>query len=108
MVKKEEIDRCVEYLSSTDEAFAFARTLVEGLRRQEKTVLAVHMLSSPCKTQGMKEASALSSTEYGRWRKKYTDATLEYELVKNKRSTASLLVDLYRTELSARKMGVII
>jgi len=108
LIKKEEVDRCVEYLSSTDDVFAHAKTLVEGIKRQEKTVLAIHILSSPCKTQGMKEASALSSAEYSRWRKKHTDAMLDFELLKNKRSTASLLIDLYRTELSARKMGMII
>jgi len=108
MISTEEVDQCTEYLAGTDEQFARAKAYMNGLDKQEKTILSLNLLKSVRNTLGLRDAEARTSPDYCHWREKYVAAVYDYELVRNKRITSALVIELYRTELSARKTGMII
>lgn len=108
MVTTDTLNECIKYLVATDDLFARAKSYMSGIEKQEKTILAIKVLWSNQKTQGLKDAEARTSSEYQEWSKKYTDAVFDYETFKSKRTTAALIVELYRSELSARKAGMIV
>lgn len=108
MIDKRQVDHDFEQLISTDNDFAFAKARLSEVTKQEKNILSTQMLLSSQSRQGMKEAEAFGSSEYQVWAAKYGDAVYDYELLKNTRTVLVLRVELYRSELSARKMGMII
>jgi len=108
MITNERRDECLCYLAETDSEFAKSKSYMIGLELQKNTILAVVQLEGIHKTVGDNKAEAYMAQSYLAWQTNYVDAIYDYELFRNKRNTAALVVDLWRSEFSARKQGVII
>jgi len=108
MINVKKLETSMDYLAMTDEVYAGCKTNMIRLDKQEKTILARELLISTRKTQGMKEAEARISSAYSQWHSDYCDAVYEFELVKNKRISASLVIEVWRSEFSARKQGIVL
>lgn len=108
MITDSQRDECLQFLITTDESVAKARSYMIGLEKQEKTVLATELLFSDKKTLGLRAAESRTSRAHSNWLKEYSDAVFDYELLRNKRNTSSMIIELWRSEFSARKQGMII
>ncbi len=108
MISAEHRDDNLNYLALTDEPFAKAKSYMIGLEKQERTILATCVLASHEKTVQMKEAEARTSKAYRTWKTSYQDSVYDYEIVKNKRQTATLVIELWRSEFSGLKQGIIL
>jgi len=107
MISAEKRDASLEYLVSTDEKIAEAKAVMISVENQKKSIIAIQTLQSDLKSQGLREHDAYTTKEYWQWRDKYRDAVYEYEIIRNKRVTATLIVEIWRSEFSARKQGMI-
>lgn len=105
MISDERVEKSVTYMVGTDEGFAMAKSYMVGLEKQEKTILGMAILNSEQSGQQAKEAEARNSEAYTKWRKDYEDAVFNFEIVRNKRHSETLVVDCWRSFNSNKKKG---
>lgn len=100
--------KALTYLAETDEEAAAAKSLMVGLEEQKRTVISIAMLDSKEKSAAMKEVEARTSSDYIQWAGDYKGAVYQYEMLRNKRITESLIVDAWRSCNSNRKKGNVV
>jgi hypothetical protein len=107
MIELERRDKALQYLIDTDEPAAKARAYLLGLEKSEKTIIAVEILDKKGTpgTVPEKDAMARTSHEYKAWKEDYEDAVLDMELYRNRRHTAELIIELWRSEGANRRQG---
>lgn len=107
MIEIKRRDQAFQYLTSTDETAARAKSYMVGLDKQEKTIIGLEVLKYKGKERSVAEKDALarSSEAYKEWRAKYEDAVFEFELFRNKRSSETLVIDCWRSENANRRSG---
>lgn len=103
----ERVEGAINYLAETDEPAAKAKTLYHGLEAQMKTVQSVEFKKLP--RNGMtipeKEAEVYTSQPYIEHHKKIYDAMLDFELFRNRRNTAELLLEYWRSVQANKRQG---
>lgn len=104
MITVDKLQRAMEYLADTDKPCARARALQDGLNRQEKTIKSVAFLESKG-TVAEREALAYTSTAFIDHTIKIENATIDYETIRNRRLTAELIVEVWRSENANRRQG---
>lgn len=104
MISEIRLDKSLSYLATTDEKAATAKAYMIGLEHQEKTILGVQFLSETG-TVAEREAKARASEAYKEWREKYEKAVLDYETVRTKRNTETLMVEVWRTLQANQRKG---
>ena len=107
MISKDRLQKALTYLAETDEEAAQKKALFNGLEHQLKTIYGQCYL----KTQGTVEerkSKAYIDPDYKAHLQKMEQAQLDYEILRNKRLTESLIVEVWRSETSARKAGMIV
>ena len=105
MITDERRDKALQFLVNTDESAATSRAYMLGLEKQEKTILATELLKSEQKTGPLREAEARVSDVYKEWRKVYENALFDFEIAKNRRNTAALVIECWRSENANRRKG---
>jgi len=103
-ITEERMCKALQYLADTDLPFAEARSLMEGKSKQEKTVLGLVFLKETG-TKDEREYQARVSDSYLTWKNEYEAAVLDFELYKNRRITATLLSELWRSLNSNRRQA---
>jgi len=103
-ITEERMEKALQYLATTDEETAKAKSYLEGKKEQKKTILAVRFLNSEGTGQ-QKEAEALASDQFDEWKRDYEGAVLDYETLRNRRKTAELLCELWRSLNSNRRQA---
>lgn len=104
IVTKERLEKALKYLAHTDDQAARAKAYLAGLEEQKKTIYAIEFN----KQQGGVEVSknlALQSGAYQEHLKKIEEAIYDFELLRNKRITESLIVEVWRSENANRRKG---
>lgn len=104
MISDDRLQKAMTYLAETDEPAAKAKALVEGLKIQEKTIIALAFLKSEGTNQE-REMQARVDNEHILWRAKYAEAVADYELYRNKRKTEELVVEVWRSINANRRRG---
>jgi len=104
LVDEARVQRALDYLIKTDEEFAKAKSYMEGIDRQEKSILAAEFLKSEGSIE-VRKAVAATSEAYKNWQEYNKQAVLDYEIMRNKRNTADLIIELYRTLCANRRKG---
>ena len=104
MIDQQRAEKALDYLAHTDEVCAKARSYMLGLEKQEKTLLSVEILKVEG-TQQHKESTARVSEPYREWMKKYEESVCDFEILRNRRNTAELLIEFWRS-LNANRRGV--
>lgn len=104
MISADRLQRALEYLATTDEPAAKAKAYLIGLEETLKTVKATEFLKATG-TNGYCEAVAYASAAYREHIKKIEDATYSYELYRTKRTTESLIVEVWRSLNASRRSG---
>lgn len=107
MIDKERRDKALQYLIDTDEPAAKARAYMLGIEKQEKSVIGMEILEQKGKdgTVGEKEAKARTSSAYIAWREDYKNAVADFEIYRNRRHTADLVIECWRSENANRRQG---
>lgn len=104
MITDEQLSEELEYLSGTDEEAANAKALVKALERKEKTVKAIGFLKAEG-TVASREHKAVSSVAWGEHIETYQNAVADSETLENKRNTAALVVEVWRSLQANRRRG---
>lgn len=100
-------EKALEYLAQTDVAIAKAKALMIGLDEQRKTIEAGEFLKSEGSAAERKQR-ALASESYRNHIEAYEDSVLTYETLRNRRLTATLQIEMWRSVNSARNKGQIV
>lgn len=104
MIGDEKVTKALKYLAETDEPCAKARAYMEGLKDLEKTILGEVFLDEGG-TIAERDAKARTSAEYHEWRDNCEQARTDYYTMANKRKTAELIVEVWRSENANRRRG---
>lgn len=106
MISDKQKDDALLYLAATDEECARAKARMKGLEAQEKTVMAMVILENRIGTT-VQEREALAKTDstYLQWQASYESAVLDYEIINNKRNTAEITIECWRSENANRRQA---
>lgn len=100
------VSKALQYLADTDEPYARASAALETAEREMKTQREIAFLEADG-TQGEKSAKANSSGAVKLAGKKVDEAFYEKELLKARRATAQVLIDVWRSLNSNRRAGMV-
>lgn len=104
-ISDDRLHKALLYLASTDIDAAKARGRAEGLAEQRKSIKAMLMLESTEKTGPMKESSAYAHRRYLDHLELLENAIIDYETLKLKRQTESLIVEVWRSTQANKRAG---
>ncbi|KKK93781.1 hypothetical protein LCGC14_2689430 [marine sediment metagenome] len=104
-INQERMEKALDYLSTTDELCALAKANTEGLKEQKKTILAVSFLEHKEGTDKAKDSKACSSDKFLEWQTNYKESVYVYETFRNRRKTAELLIEVWRSINSNRRQA---
>jgi len=109
MIDNERRDKALQYLVDTDVDYAKARAYMLGLEKAEKTIIGMEILAQKGHdgTVAEKDAKARNAQEYRAWREDYENAVADYETYRNRRHTADLIIECWRSENANRRQGSI-
>ena len=101
------MEESLAFLSATDLEYAKACALVEGLREQSKTIRAVEFFKSRENSATAREMDALRSPQYSAHLLKIENAHAECAILKERRSTAELIIRCWQCLNAARTKGFV-
>ena len=104
MISSDRLQQALTYLATTDESCAKAKAYLMGLEELTKSVKAERFLIA-IGTNGERDAVAYASANYREHIEKIGEATYSYEMVRNKRMTEALIVEVWRSENANRRIG---
>ena len=104
MISQDRLQKALEYLATTDGPCAQAKALMVGLTEQTKTVKAIAFLEAQG-TVAERDARAYASTQYQAHILKLQDATMEFETMRNRRLTAEMTIECWRTLQANQRRG---
>ena len=98
------VTESLEYLAATDEPCAQAKASMKYYEHHLKTVKAMDFLDATG-TQKDRESTAYAGKNYDECKRAYRDAVFEYEKHNNKRKTAELTIEVWRSQNANRRNG---
>jgi hypothetical protein len=98
------VSESLDYLNNTDEVCAQAKASMRYYEHHLKTVKAL-VYSRSTGTQKDKEAMAYTSVAYEDAKVNYRNAVCDYETYYNKRKTAELTIEVWRSQNANRRSG---
>lgn len=104
MITDEKLQKALSYLAETDEPCAKAKSYLAGTEKQEKTIIAIEFAKGERGVEEKKQA-AYRSVAYSEWKEHYVDAVYSFEIMRNKRQTAELIVEVWRTVSANQRRG---
>ena len=105
-INDERVAKAVEYLTATDEPAAEAKANVEWMKEKQKTVKSTLMMHlEGAITHRQMEAESMQ--EYIDVCREVRDAVKEYELLRNRRKSAELIFEQWRTISANRRKGTV-
>jgi len=104
-ITREKMEEAVDYLAGTDEDYARAKTLFDGLSEQRKTIKANCFMRAGEGSAAAKEQVAYQMPDYVMHLQKMETAELEYLTLHAKRQTAVVIIDCWRSLNAARNKG---
>jgi len=107
MIDRERAEKAIEFLTDTDVECAKAKSLLEGYVRQDKTIKSTAFLDAQG-TVGERNARAEVSALATEHARKIENATLDYETLRNRRNTAMIVIDFWRSLEASRRKGNIV
>ena len=99
------LQKALTFLAETDEECGLRRGRMEGASLYLKTMKSAAMLDSKMKTQGDREADAYQNNDYLAAVERYQNAVADYESMRCKRATETLVVEVWRSQNANRRQG---
>lgn len=103
----ERVGKAINFLANTDEEYGRLCARVSGLEHAGKTIKAVEYLKTSG-TVGERTAAVDSSQAYKNWTEETENAIADREILRARRKTAELLIDVWRSVNAARNKGQIV
>ena len=107
MIDEDKMVKALRYLAETDDTFAYHKAHAARTEHKAKAIKQAMFLHSTG-TVAERTAQAEDSEEYKAAMDNYFEALREAEHVKNKRTTASIMIDVWRSLNSSRNKGNIV
>jgi hypothetical protein len=104
MISYERMEKALHYLVDTDDSTASAFALVKKLEDNKKYVLGKEYLQA-AGTVADRNAIAATSDVYQDYLEKIENAWADHKLLENKRATAKIFIDVYRTISANQRNG---
>ena len=104
MITEQRLTQALKYLAETDEPAAKAKAYMLGLEGQEKTILATQFLGIEG-TVAVRDATARTTQAYATWLTQYKESVYDFEILRNKRSTEALIVEVWRSLNANQRRG---
>jgi len=101
---EKEIGGALEYLKTTDESYAKAKSYVKGLEHKKKVILAEAYLEATG-TNGEREQKAQVDKGHREWIAIHEEAVLDMEILAAKRKRAELTIDVWRSLNANQRKG---
>ena len=105
MITTETAEAALDHLKGTDEKDAKLKSNLEWLKEKKKNIIALAQDESDKTSQAAKEQDALTSFEYTNWLEEYKAATYDYLLCHNKRASAALQIEMWRSINANQRSG---
>lgn len=105
MITDEKLQKALSYLAETDEPCAKAKSYLAGTEKQEKTIIAIAFSDCLLRSVEERKQAAYRCDAYLAWQKKYQEAVYDFEIMRNKRQTAELIVEVWRTLQANQRRG---
>jgi len=106
MISDERTERAVEFLRDTAQEYGQLRGRVAYTSANLRRVKSLEMLSREGGV-GAREAEAYASPAYLEAMEDEQNAVAEYETLRAKREAAQMTIEVWRSQNSARKAGVV-
>jgi len=103
-ISDDRLQKALTYLATTDEEAAQAKAYMAGLEDQKKTVFSVELLKASGSVE-VKKAESHSSPAYIQHAKLIQQSIYDYEVLRNKRLTEALIVEVWRSCNANRRNG---
>ena len=107
MISKDRMEMSLKYLAETDEKCAQLKTLSEREKLKAKAIWGA-VASRASGTVLEREASAENHEDYQSAMAAHFNALTEFEAMRNKRATESIVIDVWRSLNAARNKGQIV
>lgn len=104
MLDYSDAEKALEYLKSTDSEFARRKCLYEGLEDQKKTIEACCFMNASG-SAAERTQKAKQDEGYCEHLDKINAARVDFETMRNQRSTAALQIDMWRSVNSNQRKG---
>ena len=104
MINYNDAETALNYMVNTDEDFARAKTLQDALYEQKKTIQALEFLKASG-SAAERTQKALASEVYQDHLKKIENAQLDFETLRNKRTSNSSIIEMWRSVNSNQRKG---
>jgi predicted P-loop ATPase/GTPase len=98
------MERSLKYLAETDSEAAEAHADYERSKEAAKSIFAV-LVGSQEGTVAQKEAFAFEHEKYRKAKEMEFECLSAWQAIKNKRSTESILIEVFRTQEASRRKG---
>jgi len=105
VITTETAEKALDYLKSTDQQDAELKARLEYLKEKKKNVLAFAQEESDKTSQAAKEQDAYASIQFVEWLDEYKAATYDYLLCHNRRASASLQIEVWRSLNANQRQG---
>lgn len=106
MISEDRLSKSLKYLAETDEPAAKAKALMLGLEEQIKSLKGILFVQLPSDMKvAEKDARVFAHEEYKNHIEKYQNAVADYEILKNKRDTEGLIVEVWRSLNANQRRG---
>lgn len=100
-----DVDKSLRYLATTDKEYADAKATVKYLEHKRKTIKAMQYLKHTDGTIQEKESKAYASQEMIDFLEEYKNAVYDEQILQNKRKSAELAIEVWRSENANRRKG---
>lgn len=104
MINYNDSEVALNFLVNTDIEAARAKCLYDGLLLQKKTIRAIQFLNSTGSAAERTE-KALASEPYQSHLRHIENAQIEFETLRNQRSSNALIIEMWRSVNSNQKKG---
>ena len=101
---EDDVDKSLNYLATTDEAYAKSTARVKALEYEVKTVKALAFLDAQG-TVGERTAISEASSAFRAWVQGYENAFADMKIMETKRKRAELNIDVWRSLNASRRQG---
>ena len=101
----EDAEKALDYLKETDEPEAKLKASVEYYKEKKKMIIADMIGASSESSVSAKEHEAYRSTAYNQWLNDYKSAVVEYNIMHNRRLSAALQIEMWRSINANQRTG---
>ena len=103
-----DIQASLEYLGETDEKYGTLKANFMAQKELLRSAYSISFLEVEKGSVEFRKAVAHTSARYIQAVSDYRDACADYEILRAKRLSAELNIELYRSLLSAKKQGIVL